>query len=798
MAASTFYIPDATHKHARGERPPRTSVGKKTRSPIDTAAPPMHAVTPINHEARLLSSATELNSNLDAPTAHSRILAELTRRRCILGAVLLADAVGSLLLVLVSVGFEFGKLSHMLFGTDYRLSDSLLDSLIITTIRTIALASQHPFGWWVGFAGTTLAICKAIVYRYAGRAAAATILTAAVAGVLELLLCARCVSTMDRRLALEKLFAAVQAEAGAGGAAADPGAFEGKVEALVRPKKSSLRGMWKILRPYFLPTGWLPKLRTAATFVIMAGSKGCNLLSPLAIGRAAQTLADGRVPYADLGMYCALRFGSSALSELQKLVYIRVKQTAFAEIAETTFRHLLGLSLDWHLRKKMGEVLRVMDRGISSADSVMNYLILFLAPSIAECLVTLCLFFTHFRSPELSATALLSFVIYTTLTINITQWRKKFRTGQNKSDNRYHDIATDSLVNFETVKYFANEELECRQFSAAVKSFQAYNIGVQASLSLLNSSQQLDIQLTTLAALCLAASAILHQRATPDEPVQIGEFVSVNAYVLQLFAPLSFLGTIYSTVVQAFIDMGNLSDLLLISPDVKDAPHAPPLRLGGGARGGARGGGGAGGGAQVEFVGVDFSYPTQKARGLRGLSFVTPAGSTTAIVGPTGAGKSTISRLLFRFYDVDAGQILVDGQNVSAVTQKSLRSAVGVVPQDTVLVRKRAELALPSASPRAPCEAQRGRIRHSPDDHLPPCVPKTVTKPSHPSPPPSLPPALPPLLHPLLHPLLAFFPHSAVQHNHRGKHPVWPPRRHSVRARGGCAWRADPAADRGA
>ena len=134
----------------------------------------------------------------------------------------------------------------------------------------------------------------------------------------------------------------------------------------------------------------------------------------------------------------------------------------------------------------------------------------------------------------------LSFVIYTTLTINITQWRKKFRTGQNKSDNRYHDIATDSLVNFETVKYFANEELECRQFSAAVKSFQAYNIGVQASLSLLNSSQQLDIQLTTLAALCLAASAILHQRATPDEPVQIGEFVSVNAYVLQLFAPLSF------------------------------------------------------------------------------------------------------------------------------------------------------------------------------------------------------------------------------------------------------------------
>ena len=353
---------------------------------------------------------------------------------------------------------------------------------------------------------------------------------------------------------------------------------------------------------------------------------------------------------------------------------LRHRQHAFAEIAEQTFRHLLGLSLDWHLRKKMGEVIRVMDRGISSADSVMNYLILFLAPSLAECLATLALFFVHFRSPRLSAAALISFVVYVVLTVQITQWRKKFRTGQNRQDNRYHDIATDSLVNFETVKYFANEHLEVSQFKAAVTKFQSYSIGVQASLSLLNSSQQLDIQLTTLVSLCLAASSILHLSRAPGEPVQIGDFVSVNAYVLQLFTPLSFLGTIYSTVIQAFVDMNNLAELLLVSPDVRDAPRAPPLHLEASHRG-----------ALVQFEGVDFSYPTQRSRGLRDLSFTTLPGTTTAVVGPTGAGKSTVSRLLFRFYDVDRGRILIDAQPVSAVTQASLRGAIGVVPQDTVL-----------------------------------------------------------------------------------------------------------------
>jgi ABC-type transport system involved in Fe-S cluster assembly fused permease/ATPase subunit len=428
-----------------------------------------------------------------------------------------------------------------------------------------------------------------------------------------------------------------------------------------------------VLKPYFWPKGVCSKLQCAATFLVMAGSKTCNLLAPLEIGAAAQRLSDGELPVAELARYCAFRFGSTTLAEVQRLVYIKVKQTAFAELAETTFRHLLGLSLDWHLRKKMGEVLRVLDRGIGSADSVMNYLVLFLGPSLIECAVTLVLFASKFKSVALSLVIFTSFAIYVVLTVSITKWRKKFREGQNKQDNKYHDLATDSLINFETVKYFANEDFEVGQFKAAVKQYQSFNVMTQASLSLINTSQQLDIQTTALIALCLASSSVLAQ-SSPGEPVQIGQFVAVNAYIMQLFQPLSFLGTIYSTVIQAFIDMRNLTELLLISPDVRDAPNAKGLRLTDPRRG-----------AHVEFREVDFAYPTQQSKGLRGVSFQVSAGSTAALVGPTGAGKSTISRLLFRFYDVRSGSILLDGQDITAVTQHSLRSAIGVVPQDTVL-----------------------------------------------------------------------------------------------------------------
>ena len=444
---------------------------------------------------------------------------------------------------------------------------------------------------------------------------------------------------------------------------------------------------WTIMKPYFWPDGLASKVRILFTFLIMIGSKLCSILSPIYIGLSVQRMSDtGQVPYQEITLYASLQFLSVGLQQLQKIVYLGVKQHAFSEIATTTFRHLHTLSLDWHLQKKMGQVLRIMDRGISSADSVMNYLVLYLLPSIVQAVIVFGIFYVKFNSAELAGVAFLSFVAYVVVTIKITMWRKKFRKATNRHDNRYHDLATDSLINFETVKYFANEEYEIKRFNNTVRQFQKHNIATQASLALLNSAQQLDIQATALIALMISATSILHHTTRivdadgigSTTTTKIGDFVSVNAYLLQLYAPLSFLGTIYSTVVQAFVDMGNLSDLLVVSPDVKDAPSAKHLRL-------KNQGSEVKRGAKIEFRDVNFHYPSQPSKGVEGLSFVVEAGTTTAFVGPTGAGKSTVSRLLFRFYDVESGQILIDGQDISEVTQKSLRSAIGVVPQDAVL-----------------------------------------------------------------------------------------------------------------
>jgi hypothetical protein len=391
----------------------------------------------------------------------------------------------------------------------------------------------------------------------------------------------------------------------------------------------NMSGLWKIMQAYAWPSGCTSKLRILITFVVMAGSKTCAILTPMYIGQATQRLSDeGVVPWHEIILYCSLQFGSVALAQYQKIVYLGVKQHAFAEIATTTFRHLHSLSLDWHLQKKMGTVLRIMDRGISSADSVMNYLVLYLLPSIVQAFIVFGLFYVKFDSPELAGAAFLSFVAYCVVTIQITMWRKKFRKATNKHDNKYHDLATDSLINFETVKYFANEEHEISQFRTSVEQYQKHNIATQVSLAVLNSVQQLDIQLTTMVALMLSATTILHQTSSSAPSANIGAFVSVNAYILQLYAPLSFLGSIYSTVVQAFVDMGNLSEMLTVSPDVSDAPNARALSLHAPRQG-----------ATIEFQNVRFSYPSQPSKGLRGVSFVVQPGTTTAIVGKTGAGK---------------------------------------------------------------------------------------------------------------------------------------------------------------
>jgi ABC-type transport system involved in Fe-S cluster assembly fused permease/ATPase subunit len=439
-----------------------------------------------------------------------------------------------------------------------------------------------------------------------------------------------------------------------------------------KKKKRSFNGkqMMRILKPYFWPDGWRNRCRIFATWFFLLASKVSNVLGPLFIGQAASDLEAGIVPYAPIILYASLSFGSKAFKEIQQVVYQKVKQVAFAQLSEYTFRHLHGLSLDWHLAKKMGNVLRSMDRGVSSADTVVTYLFLYLTPAIAECLVVFFIFYFHFNIPWLTTIAFLSLTAYVVVTVKLTLWRKKFRAKTNKHDNDYHDKITDSLTNYETVKYFANEDYEANSFRESIDKFQSYSVDTQMSLSLLNTSQSFIIRFCIGAALVMTA----HEIVNGDGSQSLGDFVAINVYLLQLFTPLMFLGTVYGAIIQSFVDMENLSELLAVEVGVADHPRAKALKFKDPSC------------ATVEFRDVSFHYPSQNSKqGIHNVSFTVPAGTTTAFCGTTGAGKTTIGRLLFRVYDVKEGAVLIDGQDIRDVTQLSLRKGFGVVPQDTVM-----------------------------------------------------------------------------------------------------------------
>lgn len=444
------------------------------------------------------------------------------------------------------------------------------------------------------------------------------------------------------------------------------------VDSVTEAEKSKISVMQfaVILKPYFWPHGDLPRFQVILTWGLLIGSKICVIFAPLYIGRAASKLeVGGKFPVKPIVIYATLGFLSTMLRELHKVTYQTVKQTAFAQLSEYTFRHMHGLSLDWHLQKKMGNVLRSMDRGVGSADTVVTYLFLYLLPSFGECIAVFIIFYTVYDVPWLTSIAFLCIAAYTAATVKITMWRKKFRAATNKHDNDYHDKLTDSLINYETVKYFANEEYEVERYTASVKKFQKYSLSTQMSLSLLNTSQSFIMRFCVGACLVVTAYEIFEGR------MDLGDFVSINVYLLQLFSPLQFLGSVYNAIIQAFVDMENLSELLAVDQDVKDRAGAIDIKPKIQNKG-----------VKLEFKDVSFKYPTQaEGQGLKNVSFVVEPDTTTAIVGSTGAGKTTIGRLLFRFYDTGAGSISIDGHDVADVTQVSLRKMVGVVPQDTVM-----------------------------------------------------------------------------------------------------------------
>jgi ABC-type transport system involved in Fe-S cluster assembly fused permease/ATPase subunit len=337
-----------------------------------------------------------------------------------------------------------------------------------------------------------------------------------------------------------------------------------------------------------------------------------------------------------------------------------------------------------------------MDRGIAACDTLMKFMFLWLIPAIVECLMVVIIFATYFNYYPLAVSVFFFVFVYMIWTVLVTLWRKKFRKQVTKSDNDFHDICTDSLVNFETVKYFTGEDFEMKRYAMAVEKYQTGSVNVAASLSFLNISQNFLLQCCLATSLTLATYAIMRRndccvslgcedgtsQCCSDisyntcPGMEVGDFVTVLTYTLQLFMPLNFLGSVYNAIVMAFVDLANLSELLAESPDVSDATDAMPLPAANDDESDVA----------VEFDNVVFHYPSQtNTMGLKGLSFKLKRGTTTAVVGSTGAGKTTVSRLLFRFYDVLGGAVKVNGRDVRTITQRSLREAIGVVPQATTM-----------------------------------------------------------------------------------------------------------------
>ncbi|CAE7449408.1 Abcb6 [Symbiodinium sp. CCMP2592] len=441
----------------------------------------------------------------------------------------------------------------------------------------------------------------------------------------------------------------------------------------------------KVLKPYFWPSTGKPqevlmnRIRASLTWFCVVLSKAFNIISPIYLARATNALSAAlkrtsspqeitEEMWWPLTEYAAMVFFSKALKEAQSLVYIKVQQAAYIEIADNTFAHLHGLSLDWHLRKKMGNVIRSMDRGIQAAQQTMQYVFLYLVPTLIEALTVVLIFIFHFENAQLAVFIFLNLFAYIYATVKVTLWRKQFRTATTKHDNDLHDRITDSLVNYETVKYFTAENYERAEYRSLVEKFQKTSMATQASLSLLNVLQQLIVNFALCGGMIIATIRVLQVHG------DLGDFVAVNAYIINVFTPLNFLGTIYNMVVNAIVDMRSFGQLLAETSEVQDAPNAAELNL-----------------AErevpmVSFFQVNFHYSKQPlGRAIKDISFEIPRGGSLALVGATGAGKTTITRLLFRFYDVVSGQVAVNGQDVRRVTQRSLRAAIGMVPQDVVL-----------------------------------------------------------------------------------------------------------------
>ena len=429
------------------------------------------------------------------------------------------------------------------------------------------------------------------------------------------------------------------------------------------------RSDWSTLKK-LIPYVWQWRWRVAVALSFLVAAKLANVGVPLVLKQLvdALSLKPGDpaavlvVPVALLLGYGALRLSITLFTELREFLFYPVAARIARRVSLETFEHLLGLSLRFHLERQTGGVSRDIDRGSRSIQSLLNYLIYNILPTLVEITLVISLLSAKFDG-WFAAITFGALVLYIGFTVTVTEWRTGFRRAMNEQDSKANTRAVDALINYETVKYFSNEKFEQARYDENLQRLEKASVKSQTSLSLLNLGQSLIIA---------SAVTLLVWRATEGVvagSMSLGDLVLVNALMIQLYIPLNFLGVIYREIKQSMIDMEKMFALLGQNREIADAPGALPLV----ARGGA-----------VRFEDVRFGYDADREI-LHGVSFEIPAGKTVAVVGPSGSGKSTLARLMFRFYDVGTGRIMIDGQDIRDVTQKSLREAIGIVPQDTVL-----------------------------------------------------------------------------------------------------------------